>query len=205
MAAKSLDELIREFEAERRPACPVTKPKKGLLAGAIAHILFFLAIASALVLTSMYSPSRTGPPKMFMGYSCFAVTGSGMPGEIPEGSLIVVRQRDPGELGAGDIVTYMHGPNTPVTQKIEAVIENYRESGSPGFRMRGVCNTECDVETVRHENVLGQVVFTVPVLGAVMVFLEEHIYVEYIVYALCAILFLVLFIMGYRKQNVEGG
>ena len=120
-------------------------------------------------------------------YSFYNVLTSSMRDEIPKGSLILVHQTDPRELEVGDNITFMRDWKTSVTHKIVAIYEDHQNSGARGFQTRGINNISDDSEIVHAENVVGKVVFTIPVVGTVVSWLVENIYIIFIIFVLCVI------------------
>ena len=201
---KSLEELNREFMAEalimQTGKAEKAEKKKQNTWAIIPYALFCLMILVVLILAFTYSHSDT--PKMFMGYSYFTVTSPSMQDEIPEGSLILIRKTDPDKLKVGDNITYMRDPNISVTHKIEAIFENYKNSGTMGFQTKGVNNIAPDPEIVREGDIIGKVIFTLPALGAAMAYLSANIHIVYMIFGFCVILYFVLYIFR-RQQSIH--
>ena len=164
-----------------------SKKRRGLFT-AISDMLFSLSvfIILAVVLTS---GSSGGTPKTILNYSYFNVLTPSMQDEIPQGSLILVKQRiDPLELKIGDNITFMSDRSTSVTHKIVDIYENYDDSGVRGFQTQGVNNANPDRDVVYEANVIGKVVFVLPVAGAVLSYLGENVFVVFIFFGLCLLL-----------------
>ena len=173
-------ELIRKGQPE--PG----KKQRGK-AAVIADIVFYMAIGLVLLI-AISSGSSGGAPRSIMGYSYFTVLTSSMQKEIPKGSLILVRQVEPQKLEVGNNITFMRDASTSVTHKIVGIYENYQGSGGRGFQTQGVNNANPDREIVYENNVVGKVLFGVPMAGAVLSGLAANIYIVFIVFGLCLIL-----------------
>ncbi|MCL2774764.1 MAG: signal peptidase I [Oscillospiraceae bacterium] len=153
----------------------------------ISDILFYSAILTIMI-SILTSGSKDGKPRMFMGYSYFTVLTSSMQDEIPKGSFIIVHETDPQKLKIGDAVTYMRDDDTTVTHKIISVYDNYENSGARGFQTKGVNNADPDKDIVYAANIVGKVIFHIPVLGAAVSYLKSNIYIVFVIFGLCIIL-----------------
>ena len=183
---------------ERREAgvAPEIEAQGGMQEGAkkssgvfafISNAIFYLAII-LILLTVLTSGSDYGSPKTIFGFSYFTVMSGSMQNEIPKGSFILVKNVDPRALNVGDTVTYMRDRNTSITHKIVDIYENYGNSGARGFQTKGVNNANPDSDVVYEANIVGKVVFTLPVAGAVMLFLASNVYIVLIIFGLCMII-----------------
>jgi len=153
----------------------------------LSDLLFFLAIG-AILLSALGFSSRSGAPKMFLGYSYFTVLTSSMQSEIPKASFILVRHIDPQQIKVGDVVTYMLDANTSVTHKVINIYDNYNNSGARGFQTKGVNNPDPDKDIVYAANIVGKVIFSVPVAGAVISYLAANLYLVFILFGLCMVI-----------------
>ena len=184
------DEPQRERAAgtgggERAEAQKGAAPKKKYGASNFAaDALFYIAIAVIMV-SVMTSGGSAGSPKTVFGYSYFTVLTSSMQNEIPKNSFILVKKVDPKDLKVGDNITYMRDYTTSVTHKIIEVIENYDGSRKRGFRTQGTNNANPDKDIVPAANVVGKVVYSVPTVGALILYLESNLHLVYIIFGLC--------------------
>ena len=208
MALKSLEELNREYftqaVAEVAPSAPEARRKvkpakknRGALK-LLADVLFYAAIFAVLV--SAVMSSHDGAPKTVMGYSYYTVLTSSMQSEIPKGSFILVRRTDPAGLNVGDDITFIRGRGATVTHRIVGIDEDYQGSGARGFITKGVNNVNPDKDVVLGKDVVGKVILTLPAMGAVISYLNENIFLVFIMYGLCILLSFCL-----RGIFVKGG
>jgi len=154
---------------------------------AISDMLFSLAIAMILFVV-LVPGTDDGTPKSIFNYSYFTVISPSMQDEIPQGSFILVKYTDPLELMPGDNITYMSDRSTSVTHKIVEIYENYDSSGARGFLTKGVNNHNPDRDVVYEADVVGKVIFVLPVLGVVLQFLSENVFLVFIIFGLCVLL-----------------
>jgi len=141
----------------------------------IFELLFYVVLAT-IVLFVWMTVSSSNAPKRIFGFSfCSVLTGS-MQSEIPIGSLVLVRQVDPNTLEIGDDITYMRSANTTVTHRIIDIIENYQGTGKRGFQTKGIENTIPDLKIVMADNIVGKVVFHNLVLGKILSFIKQNLW-----------------------------
>jgi len=82
----------------------------------------------------------------------------------------------------------MDDQSTSMTHKIVGIYENYDSSGARGFQTKGVNNTNPDRDIVYEANVVGKVIFILPVIGMVLSYLNENIFLMFIIFGLCVLL-----------------
>ncbi len=100
----------------------------------------------------------------FFGLQVCTVQSDDMP-DYPSGSLLYVREVDPGALDTGDVITYMISQEEVQTHRIAGVVA---EEGNPSeirFRTKGDAKAGEDPTLVYYRNVLGVPVIAIPVLG----------------------------------------
>lgn len=126
-----------------------------------AHVATgILAAAVALTLVVMVVL-----PRLTHGFAMTVLTGSMTP-DIPVGSAVLVRPVDPETLAVGDVATYepTDAPaGTHVTHRVTAI---ERQAGERVFTFKGDANDVADSAPVSADQVVGEVWFHVPYLGA---------------------------------------
>lgn len=85
---------------------------------------------------------------------------------IPQGSAMLVKYVDAGELKVGDDITYSPGKGRIITHRIIDIFENYDDTGMIGFQMKGTKNPAPDVNVVLETDVIGRVDFHIPKVGS---------------------------------------
>lgn len=101
--------------------------------------------------------------KLF-GLQGFTVESNSMAPAYPVDSFIFVKETEPGEIKAGDVVTYVfNNDGLLVTHRVVSV-----DAENQTFVMKGDNNNVADPAPVMWGNVVGKVVFGVPKVGAVM-------------------------------------
>ena len=205
MAIKTLGELNREFALDAQfggheseaPKAQWKRKMRGVPKIVLIILPCVVILAAMLIATAFYGSES---PKTIMGYSFFTVLTSSMQNEIPKGSLIVAQRTEPRRLMVGDNITYIKGEGVTVTHKIVNTYENFRNSGSRGFQTKGVNNDSPDRELVYEKSVIGKVVLTLPVVGAVLTYFGDNINVILIILAIFAITVILLRIFQKQRQ-----
>ena len=99
-------------------------------------------------------------PSIF-GYSSLMVATGSMSGTIEEGDLIIIK--DTGDYKIGDIVTFFQdGDDIPTTHRII----NYTDiEGIRYWKTRGDANNTPDERLITSDEIIGEVVVTIPYVG----------------------------------------
>jgi len=178
---------MKNLATHRNQQSSIRAPQKRGLITSISDVLFSLAIVMILFVV-LFSGTESGMPKTIFNYSYFTVVSPSMQDEIPQGSFILVKSIDPHKLKVGDNITYMADRSISVTHKIIKIYENYDNSGVLGFQTKGVNNTNPDQDIVYEANIVGKVVFVLPIFGLVLSHLSENVFLVFIVFGLCVLL-----------------
>lgn len=157
----------------RQSEKPQNSPKKKKAATIISEIVFYLVLVVMVLSALAFGAGNNGTKKIF-GYSYANVLTTSMQTEIPKGSLVLIRETAPDTLNVGDDITYITETNTTVTHRIMEIYENYEDSGMRGFTTQGTENPMPDKEVVFAENVIGKVIFSVPKVGSVLLYLKQN-------------------------------
>ena len=139
----------------------------------LSNIIFYTVLIGMLLFVLLYSQSTSG--KNIFGFSYFNILTTSMQSEIPQGSFILVKQTPGNELKIGDDIAFFKNADTVVTHRIINIIENYEDSGQLGFQTQGVDNPLPDREITYEGNVIGKVVFHIPMLGFILQYIAQHL------------------------------
>lgn len=112
-------------------------------------VLFVVAAVAAISVVIM----------LMLGVKLYCVRTGSMYPTYPIGTLIFVNSAEFEELSVGDVVTYAAGDSTVVTHRIVGINEKNRT-----IETQGDSNTVSD-GWMRYENVIGRVIFGVPLVG----------------------------------------
>jgi|AGTN01.2.fsa_nt_gi signal peptidase I, archaeal type len=135
-------------------------------------IIVYAAII--LVLAAAFAASFNLKLGRFRGYS--VATGSMIP-KIPAGSYIIIEDADFDNLKEGDIVTFYTDVNLDGKKEIVThYFAGYTEIGGiTYFRTRSEVSKYLDSWYVKKEDLIGKLVFTVPAVGKITLFLTHPI------------------------------
>ena len=124
---------------------------------AVSFLSTFIVTVAVIIAVALLAA------KLF-GLQGFTVESNSMAPAYPVDSFIYVKETDPGEIKAGDVVTYVFNENgLLVTHRVVSV-----DSDHQTFVMKGDNNNVADPAPVMWGNVVGKVVFGVPKVGAAM-------------------------------------
>ena len=127
----------------------------------ILTVIMSLAILFAFLLVGV----------RIFGLKPYTVLSGSMEPNYHVGSLIYVKKVDPKDLRVDDPITYVIGTRTVVTHRIIEVIDDDPEELK--FRTKGDNNDDPDGTPVSERNILGKPVFTIPVLGYFVYFIQH--------------------------------
>ena len=189
---------VRVFDMpESKAGQPQTKWQKiRKIMSAVTFYGFIICLLCGAFLISQ------GNKKTVLGYSFMSVLTWSMQSEIPQGSMVIIKQVDANTLQVGDDITYMKDAHTSVTHRVISITENYEETGARGFTTQGIENDTPDFEIVPAVNVVGKVVFHIPRLGEWLTWLREHLMIMLLFTAGC-ILFVLLLKGALQKSPTE--
>lgn len=179
--AKSLEEINAAFSQEHQLPYGETaaKNRAGRL---ISNVAFYGALVLLLLIVFTYT--RSDASRSVFGYSYYNILTTSMQSSIPQGSFILVKETPGDQLQVGDDITFFKNADTIVTHRIIGIQANYEDSGQFGFRTQGTDNPAPDAEITYEGNVIGRVVLHIPVLGFVLEYLAENIWLVVIAFAL---------------------
>ncbi len=154
-AQETAEEIKKEeIKKEARPG-EKRRRRSGKICSAIGTILI---VAVILLCSMLVLPG-------FFGYHMYHVLSGSMEPAMPVGSLIYVREEQPEEVEADDIIAF-YGSMEDSGIITHRVIKNNVVSGT--FRTKGDANGEEDPLPVSYDNYIGSVAVTVPYVGIVL-------------------------------------
>lgn len=157
-----------------------------------------LLVAIVVVLALLLAGAR------LVGLQVFTVLSGSMEPAYHVGSLIYVRRVDPGELEAGDVITFLLNEDVVVTHRIVEILPDEQDPQTLRFRTRGDANDVADGALVHQNNIIGTPVFMIPFLGRVANFVQ-HRPGSYLAGAFCALLLLATFLPDLLSGDKKEG
>ena len=126
-------------------------------------------------------------------------------GDMASGSLLYVREVDPGALETGDVITYMVSQEEVQTHRIAGVVTDPENPSEIRFRTRGDDSREEDATLVYYRNVLGVPMMAIPLLGYAVDWLSAPAGLYTAVAAGIVWLLLVVLPLFFRKKKSKKG
>ena len=130
---------------------------------AVTTVLVALVVVLAVLLVGV----------RVVGMQVFTVLSGSMEPTYHTGSLIYVKEVDPFQLEADDVITFMLDENTVATHRIVEVVPDEEDPTVVRFRTKGDANDAVDGGLVHYKNVIGSPVFTIPKLGYVANYIQN--------------------------------
>lgn len=113
-------------------------------------------------------------PQAIGAEASFVVLSGSMEPAIGAGDVVVVESTTPDRIEEGDVITFTDGTNPDVSDRTDRVthrvIEVNRSDDGVRFRTKGDANEDPDPGFVTPDQLIGEVWFTVPVIGRAVVF-----------------------------------
>lgn len=140
------------------------------------------------------------------GLEVYTVLSGSMEPKYPTGSLIYVKDVSLDELEVSDVITFHMAGETIATHRIVEVVADEDNSEIVRFQTKGDANDVVDATLVEYESIIGEVVFSVPYLGYLSVFMQEPLGLCIVVSVSIALILLVslidLFIKDEKKEGM---
>ncbi len=141
----------------------------------IAYGLFVLIMLAAVAVSYIAIRSKAeGTTPSIGSYQILKVVSGSMEPAIHTGSVIVIKEIDPAELKVGDIVTFRSAEYD--SQLVTHRIVRIDESSPSGlvFTTKGDANDTPDINPLPAALVAGRQLFSIPLLGYVMDFMQSR-------------------------------
>ena len=115
-------------------------------------------------------------PHLF-GYRMLRVATDSMEPELKVGSIILVKTADPAELQKGDVITYncTKGPAAGMLLTHQIAYEPYEKDGKYYFTTRGIKAGAPDDAEIDDSQIVGKVLYKIPVLGSLYDFFSSKL------------------------------
>lgn len=152
------------------PSTDRTARKKSRIVGFIFYTLVAAIVLGAYFFTG---DNSLAPPRPILGFAAMTVLTRSMQDEIPQESLIIIREVDPNAIQIGDDITFLVSDSVTVTHRVVDIFPNYADSGARGFQTQGVNNDRPDTDIVLAEAVLGRVIFHNLFLGRAVTIIRD--------------------------------
>lgn len=125
------------------------------------------------------------------GYQAYIITSDSMKPEINNGDVVIVRKIGQEEIKENDVIVYSEEAQN-ITHR---VIEITEKDGHKEYKTKGDNNQVEDSKFVLYENIKGKVMFKIPFLGTIILFMKNQIIV------LIILLVILLFCLYKMQKN----
>jgi len=170
-----VDEEIIESNASEEGQNISSRRKIAVIVANITFYILLIVAVTGFILVGDGGAARV--PTEFAGFSVMTVLTSSMEGNnrdsIQQGSLVILRHRDPSDLEVGMVVTYVRDRGTTLTHRIVSIIEDHNGTGERAFRLQGDANVTIDRYVVPADQMLGNIVFSSRSLGVLISFIHH--------------------------------
>ncbi|MEZ3117344.1 signal peptidase I [Halobaculum sp. MBLA0147] len=124
----------------------------------------FIALVLAILPFIVYAV-----PQVVGASQSYVVLSDSMAPTIDAGDVVIVADRQPSQIGEGDVITFRSGEadGRLVTHRVIEVVER---DGTRAFRTKGDANEDPDPELVEPSAVVGVVSFHIPLIGRAVTF-----------------------------------
>lgn len=160
-----------------------------ILLKAINYIIVSMVILLAFLLVGI----------RFFGFELYTVLSGSMEPNYHIGSLVYVKEVDQKELKKGDVITFYLTENTIVTHRIIEVIED-EKTKEINYRTKGDANEIADGKLTPNNNVIGEVIFSIPLLGYFSNFIQRPVG-SFITIVVGLLLIVLVFAIDYITDN----
>lgn len=135
------------------------KKNKRLKSAAICNVTGGLLLVLVILLCVPLTVPR------LLGCQIYTVVSGSMEPAIPTGSIVYVKGTEASEIKKDDVIAFYSGNDSGaiITHR---VVKNQVVSGQ--FITKGDANEKEDVTPVAYDNLIGKVVFSIPVLGSML-------------------------------------
>lgn len=159
---------LKDKDSERSEEIIELEVKVSNVKEKIAFIIvaFFVVYNLIIIAQKVVSPENIPD---FFGYKNFIVSSGSMLPYLKVGDLIVTKNDQ--DINKGDIITF-YEENAVVTHRVIDVIE---ENGQVKYKTKGDANTSEDKNYIFNENIEGKLVFRIPFVGKIVMFLQSRI------------------------------
>ena len=109
-----------------------------------------------------------------VGIDILTVLSPSMEPKYPTGSLIYLVDVDPAKLKVEDVITYRISEKTTATHRIKEIIPDEDDPSIVRFRTKGDNNDDYDGSLVEFEQFEGKVIFCIPLLGYLAMYIQSQ-------------------------------
>ncbi len=136
------------------------------------RIKLLKGLSTGLVVAAMAVAFLIAGVRIF-GLDVYGVLTGSMEPTYPTGSMIYVKDVEPGSLRVNDVITFSISANVIATHRIVEIVPDENNPSYVRYRTKGDANNDVDASLVSPNNVIGKVVFVVPQLGYIANYIQQ--------------------------------
>ena len=167
--------------------------KKTKLVRTIIYALIIVAIYNILIVSITSILNKTG--RSMFGYRAYIITTDSMKPNISQGDIIIIKETEEEKLKIDDIITFRKN-NKLITHRIIEIETD--EAGNKQYVTKGDNNNIEDLEKVSYQEIEGKKIVKIPVLGKVVMLLQDEVYI-----ILIAIILLLIYLHMQKTEEKE--
>ncbi|MGN1301547.1 MAG: signal peptidase I [Clostridia bacterium] len=167
--------------------------KKTKLVRTIIYALIIVAIYNILIVSITSILNKTG--RSMFGYRAYIITTDSMKPNISQGDIIIIKETEEEKLKIDDIITFRKN-NKLITHRIIEIETD--EDGNKQYVTKGDNNNIEDLEKVSYQEIEGKKIVKIPVLGKVVMLLQDEVYI-----ILIAIILLLIYLHMQKTEEKE--
>lgn len=167
--------------------------KKTKLVRTIIWVLIIVAIYNILIVSITSILNKTG--RSMFGYRAYIITTDSMKPNISQGDIIIIKETEEEKLKIDDIITFRKN-NKLITHRIIEIETD--EEGNRQYVTKGDNNNIEDLEKVSCQEIEGKKTVRIPVLGKVVILLQDEVYI-----ILIAIILLLIYLHTQKTEEKE--
>lgn len=171
------------------------KSKNKLKIASNIFFTIFMIIMAVLIFITAQSKFTGKEPNLF-NHRVYIVDSGSMSPTIKVDSMIIVKESEPNEIIKGDVITYYgHSKDSRVTHRVMDI-----ENNGEFFTTKGDANEVNDPMPLEGKQLIGKVVFKVPIIGKVFRYLNTDVGMGVLV-LLTIIWIVVPYIIGHFRKS----
>lgn len=106
-----------------------------------------------------------------IGFQMYTVLSGSMEPTHKVGSVVYVKKVEQNKLKKDDVITYYLDKNTLSTHRIVEIVKD-EKTNETKYRTKGDANEKEDAVLVEYKNIKGKVMFSIPLLGYILNFIN---------------------------------
>lgn len=136
----------------------------------MVNVIYYIVVSILVIILVNNFMSKSDSIFKAIGFRTYSILSGSMEPEIKTGDLVIVKSANFNQIEVGDVITFKYEGNI-VTHRVINKTED-------GFMTKGDNNNIEDTEVVSSDELIGRVLFHIPLLGYVTVFLSKPIVIS---------------------------